>query len=411
MEIKNDFDKTLDMLADMKKSLPLLKKELSKGTGGGGHKYDPRRKGKPQERGIRYSAPPSEVKTGKLVDPNDPTGPVTYDKAIGDFDDPHRNVNRQTQEHDKKRTSPMPDRIPHLSNIKTRQRSKMPRDLGEAELSIKQEEGMTAPPTPSTRESAESRGRLPQKDSGFVTPTDKEIKEMKRRGDIQKQTPYRMSDTELMWKNMPSEVKAQKRKDDQWASNFIPGATDTRDVTTPLGQSGDAKWDAQFEQGATDTRSKTRPLPIKAVEKSLLKLMKAGSAGMTHEEIQALRNRPTFEDVETVEDRPSVQGLEEPTGRAGRGGGGREGIRGKRMGYSREVPDYKQRYPYGYDEDAASSPEDHKSKTGEYLPGTPDHPRRPRTGPAETDKIPEQRGTLTSFSVEKALLKLMQFGG
>ena len=66
MEIKNDFDKTLDMLADMKKSLPLLKKELSKGTGGGGHKYDPRRKGKPQERGIRYSAPPSEVKQENL---------------------------------------------------------------------------------------------------------------------------------------------------------------------------------------------------------------------------------------------------------------------------------------------------------------------------------------------------------
>ena len=82
------------------------------------------------------------------------------------------------------------------------------------------------------------------------------------------------------------------------------------------------------------------------------------------------------------------------------------------MGFSEEVPDYHQRYPYGHDADAASSPEDHKSKTGEFLPGTPAHPRRPRTGPSVTDKIPQRSaGPLTSFSVEKALLKIMQFGG
>ena len=334
MEIKNDFDKTLEILADMKKSLPLLKKELSKGTGGGGHKYDPRRKGKPQEQNVDYTGrgKHSPIRTGHLVDPNNPTGPVEYDKAIGDFDDPHRNVNRQVQQHDRKRNAPMPERIKPAKKFQTRERSKMASDLGETELSIKQEEGMTAPPTPSTRASAEDRGRLPQKQSGYITPTDKEIKEMKRRGDI---------------------------------------------------------------------------------EQSLLKLMKAGSAGMTAEEIEELQNKPgIFDDVETIEDRPSVQGLDEPTGRAGRGGGGKEGKRGVRMGFSEEVPDYHQRYPYGHDADAASSPEDHKSKTGEFLPGTPAHPRRPRTGPSVTDKIPQRSaGPLTSFSVEKALLKIMQFGG
>lgn len=70
-----------EVFKQLEQTIDTLEKQegLGKGTGGGGALYDPRNKGKkPRERNIDFSGKGKHgpIKTGTLVNPDDPTGPI-----------------------------------------------------------------------------------------------------------------------------------------------------------------------------------------------------------------------------------------------------------------------------------------------------------------------------------------------